>query len=756
MTRAQYVLDGVIQFAPAILEEMSADTVVRQGVRQPSPAAKAMHEPFDAESHLTEIAKHLVKDQPILWSAPPGMALLDADTPRAVEFLRDHLEHGTPIESRKGKMHAWVRFDTEGGTRRPQQQLANAAKTKNPELHALGLDVKPGFDSYGIVAPSGRKDGGAPYEWIAKLPDDPTAVPLCPEPIKDVIEKHPGAWKTNGPKRVLEEAKPAAPAHYEDVRPRHDRLLQFATLYARILGNKEDLRAIVFDEAMRVFDGEEKRAKVDTDGIVEWCHEHVEKSLREEWDDDEGRSKLFVAHYGDRIAYVPELACFMAWSAKTGAWHRRDVEFVGQKLVELGDLVFQNAARATGERRTDLLSIYTTLCKNSKIKSTIEFMKSRFRETVDAFDSKPGLLLFPGGDGYVATVLDLDTLAVKEATPEHMITRHIADPYEPAPNRALFDKLVEHVFEGRDDERIWFQRMMGLALHGGTFEHLTPFLFGDAGTGKSTMMNLALSAWGSYGVACSAKVFFDNARDSAAPSADLTALRGARLVITDEMQSTGSLGSVYKGFAAGDTVSCRAPFAKVQMTYKPQGTVWFQGNVQPRADYQDPGIWRRMKILRVDRKLEESREAFGLGRHDLASALEVPWSRQALVQWALEGWVAYREHGLPVVESIEAEVGEFRRSQNPVLDFVEERIETGPGEMDALDVFHAFTAWSIETRTPIEKKDRTKKGFLDAMAALGMRTARTKGRDGSRSVVIKGVFKLTGPGGSKMGASVSS
>ena len=177
------------------------------------------------------------------------------------------------------------------------------------------------------------------------------------------------------------------------------------------------------------------------------------------------------------------------------------------------------------------------------------------------------------------------------------------------------------------------------------FEEILVFLMGDAGSGKTTLMEALAAALGEYAATAEIDSFLaaDRSNGGGAARPDLARLRGKRMVRASEPDPNRRLDTnKLKAITGGEKITVRhlyaAPF---EMT--PMFIPWIAANKAPQINAEDSGIWRR--LLRVP--LEKGRQEGGADASIKAELVDAARSGAAVLAWAVEGLRRYQQRGIP-------------------------------------------------------------------------------------------------------------
>ncbi len=130
----------------------------------------------DCTAYLRRIVQHLAAGGNVGLAVPPGVVVLDADTPDAVQWLACAVPD-SPMQVTTRGAHFVVRVPDDLGT---------TAAAKIEIAPGIAVDVRAGGRSQIVCEPSVHARG-APYSWKCQLPEILEELPLCPPMILNAI-----------------------------------------------------------------------------------------------------------------------------------------------------------------------------------------------------------------------------------------------------------------------------------------------------------------------------------------------------------------------------------------------------------------------------------------------------------------------------------------------------------------------------------------------------------------------------------------
>lgn len=252
----------------------------------------------------------------------------------------------------------------------------------------------------------------------------------------------------------------------------------------------------------------------------------------------------------------------------------------------------------------------------------------------------------------------------------------------------LFAGVVKFALP-RDEDRRYVQKALGYASTGSTAEQAFFVFQGKGGDGKSTIVNAAQHALGTYATTAAIETFLDTGtKRGSEASPDIAALAGdTRLICAGEPPSGSKLATgQIKQFTGGGKIKARE-LREGLFEFSPIGKPVIECNRRPAINDTDNGIWRRLKIVpfgvqvpadRIDGELPQKlkREADGI------------------LSWLIDGALMWMAEGLKDVDSVRESLEDYRKGSNPFVQWMEDRVIRDPdARTEASELFKDYTAW---------------------------------------------------------------
>jgi len=287
------------------------------------------------------------------------------------------------------------------------------------------------------------------------------------------------------------------------------------------------------------------------------------------------------------------------------------------------------------------LQMWAERCGSVGALTAMEKVLKTFPEMLagaETFDADERLLHV--GDGSVV-VLGAGGVEVRPGTLADRVTRVTGAPYDPGARSPLWEDYLD-TFVPDLDVRWFLQRLLGYSLLGGNPERVICFLHGPTSSGKSTVVEAASAAVGTYGGAFSLSVFREKQDES--PRPDLVRILDQRVAFTSEAGSDWYLhADQLKRLSGGDSIIARTLHSRVYVEKIPAMTPFIATNSVPTVLHADEALLRRRFIA-----IPFDHQVFGDGDDTTARdrLRRDPDALKAVLAWMIDGYVGYCKEGL--------------------------------------------------------------------------------------------------------------
>ena len=483
-------------------------------------------------------------------------------------------------------------------------------------------------------------------------------------------------------------------------------------------------------------------------------------SLRPEDYSDIGQAKALAEEYGDELLFTAATD-YMRFDGKVWVEDKQMavgacVEFLDLQLQDAKDYlevakkalidagydestVNQGSKALAKEIQSAHLGLFYMLVGAEKylafsmkrrdykyITATLNVAKSMLGVKVSDLDKNPNLLNTPSG------TYDLQKGMAGEQP--HDSADLITKITECSPGDEGMDIWLEALdtFFCGDAELIeYVQKVIGLAAIGKVYSEFIIIAYGDGANGKSTFWNTIARVLGSYAGKISSDILTMGNKVNAQP--EMAELKGKRLIIASEMQEGVRLNTaMVKQLCSTDEIQAckkyRDPFHFV-----PSHQVTLYTNHLPKVGANDDGIWRRLKVIPFNAKIQ--------GNSDIKNYADYLYENAgpAIMKWIIEGAekVCKSDHKVDDPKCVKDAVAAYREDNDWLGHFIADCCEVDASyEEKSGELYQQYCAYCIQngeyTRSTTDFYTATDKaGFLRHKTNKGIMVQGVKLKSGS-------------------------
>lgn len=372
---------------------------------------------------------------------------------------------------------------------------------------------------------------------------------------------------------------------------------------------------------------------------------------------DSGNAEIFAALYGDRVRYDHRRG---EWLIYGPHWWHPDVD--GEVLRMAKEAARKRYLAAMNIADENDRTAEAKFAIGSENRAKIEAMLALAKAEHPIADSGDGW----DADAYVLGVtngvLDLRTGSMRSGTPEDRLSRHAPVTFDPSARAPQFDRFLEEILPATD-VREYVKRLAGIALTADVKEQILPFWYGGGANGKSTLATVIREILGRAYARQAAPGLLLRTSSDRHPT-ELADLFGSRLVISVEVDDGRALAeSLVKWLTGGDQIKAR--FMKQDFfEFAPTFKIWLLANHRPAIRGTDRAIWRPVKLIPFTVTIPEEKWDTNLGA-------KLSAERAGILNWMVEGCLAWQRDGLQEPPEVRAAVEEYRQDTDVLAPFVE-------------------------------------------------------------------------------------
>lgn len=412
---------------------------------------------------------------------------------------------------------------------------------------------------------------------------------------------------------------------------------------------------------------------------------------------DDALALQFSDKFRDVLRYVAAWGRWMAWDGT--AW-RHD------ETLRVYDLVRTSCRMAAAEARQPALQ--TKLASGRTVAAVEKLARAdrRHAATVQQWDADPWLLNTPRG------VVNLRTGDFQPHDPGlHMLKSTAVSPQGDCPRWLGFlGQITAH----DADLQSYLQRVAGYSLTGDISEEKLFFIYGTGGNGKGTFLNTIQAIMGDYALTAATETFTANAGNR--HLTELARLQGARLVVAQETEEGKELAEArVKAITGGDPITANY-MRQDPFTFIPQFKLCISGNHRPSLRNIDNAIRRRFNLIPFNVQIENP---------DLGLKAALREEYPGILQWMIDGCLAWQAEGLSAPESVQAATGEYFDAEDTIGMWMEQCCRvTAYSQARSGELFASWSKWARDAGEPTG----TQKRFTQSLVSRGFSVRKSDGQ----------------------------
>ena len=438
--------------------------------------------------------------------------------------------------------------------------------------------------------------------------------------------------------------------------------------------------------------------------VVEW----VAEKPRSFHCTDLGNAERLIDQYGDSLLYCHPWRMWLSWDGQR--WKLDDTAQVKRWAHRTVRSIYTEANNEIDEEQRKKLGKWATACEaRNRIDSMIAQADALVPILPDQFDIDPMLLNVRNG------VLDLKSGELLLHDPKLLITKMFNAEYQREAECPRWESFIDLV-TGGDAEMAQFLRFaMGYSLTGRTDEHAFFNLYGPGANGKTTFTEAALRLWGDYGKRTHVESLMMQFRQASGPRPEIVALKGVRLAVGSEIPEGRKLNAaLVKDLTGGDSITARDLYKSGEV-FRPSHKLWIFGNYRPVITDMSLGMWRRVRLVPFNVTIPTGE------RRPMDDVLaEFEEESSGILNWLLDGCLLWQSNRLMSPKSVADATNEYRREEDVLQQFLDERCEMHPDFLvNKDDLFKAMNGWADETNE-MDLLRRSKRWLTGQLQARGI------------------------------------
>lgn len=375
-------------------------------------------------------------------------------------------------------------------------------------------------------------------------------------------------------------------------------------------------------------------------------------------------------------------------------------------------------ARKSAKELSKALSIYAVNClpdedekqKEHYLKYALTWTYSKTRNSI--INDSRDLNFFSNEDldkdDYVLNlqncvlVFDGEKVTVKDHDADLLLSKISNVEYHPEAKCDRWLQFLDEVMQGDKDKIRYLQKLFGTCLTGDTRLEKMWFLFGSTTrNGKSTMIERISDILGDYSKTIRPETLsIKNNPDSRTASPDVAKLAGARLCVCSEIPKRMPLDvGLLKTLSGRDTVTARF-LHQDEFQFKPKFKMVCNTNFLPIVS--DSTVFKsdRVQIVSFDKHFTEQEQD-----KTLKDKLSTKEALSGILNWMIEGWIAFCKEGLEPPEAVTKATVEYETSSDKLQNFINDCLVKSVGKnISVKDAYAKYEEWCSENGYHTENK----------------------------------------------------
>ena len=408
---------------------------------------------------------------------------------------------------------------------------------------------------------------------------------------------------------------------------------------------------------------------------------------------DTGNAERFVDLANGDCRYISELARFIVFMDDKWVYASDSAIELATKTVARS--ILNEAATCSSDQMAAELTSWQKYSESkSGRKNILELIKAEISLPFSKIDGNKNLLGCKNG------VVDLQSQTLIPPNRDNFIVSRMSASFDPGATAPRFEKFIDEVTNGDKQVAIFLQCVFGMMLMGRNPKQIMLMLLGYGSNGKSLLLETMLDMFGDYGISVEPELFLNSRNaDSSRPRPEVVKLAGKRLCITSEPpKGLGLNENLIKRLTGNDTLSARIPYAKEEVSFRPNIVPIMISNHDVRIEGTDHGIWRRIKQVPFNAQFEPDKEK-GLDQKLLSE-------RDGIFNWLLEGVKMYLKNGLSEPQVIADNTKRYRTSQDVIYEWITDCCLINQGDEKQKILYRSYLVWCQSNNyRPLESRD---------------------------------------------------
>jgi putative DNA primase/helicase len=375
---------------------------------------------------------------------------------------------------------------------------------------------------------------------------------------------------------------------------------------------------------------------------------------------DSGNAALFAKLHGDEIRYVRNWNKWLVWGGQHWRLDHNNVYVTGLAKDVSPQLLREANAMNSDEDRQARARWAKASGNRAKISAMVDLVRDLDDIAISHDELDRNSYLFGVKNG----VIDLRTGELRDGDPADLMMMASPVTFDPKAKARRWRRAMKEWFPDVET-RDYVQRLAGAALIGEQRDHILVIHYGDGGNGKGTFVRAIAHVLGEYFVTPHMSLLVEQKHSQ--HGTEKAKLFRTRLAVAAETEHRQRLNEAeVKNLTGGDRIAGRR-MREDPWEFDPSHSLWLQTNYMPEIRGRDSGIWRRIRVVPWNVEFAGKKKDPDLDRK---LSDEAP----GILNWLIEGALAYQEAGLDEPAAVKKPTAEYRDAEDILGRF---QAETG-------------------------------------------------------------------------------
>ena len=416
---------------------------------------------------------------------------------------------------------------------------------------------------------------------------------------------------------------------------------------------------------------------------------------------DLGNAKRFKELHVGKVWYCRDSGKWMAWDGQV--WRVSSVYEHGKAVLEhIKDMI--DTVEDVGSRQNIVKHLdYSHTARGFQAMIALACNDEDLQTDSGMFDSNKDVIMCGG------SIVDLKTSRGMAVSPDLRITMMVETAYNPAAKCPHWEEFIDKVCLGNKKLERYLHKALGYSITGHTTEQCFFIVDGPGANGKSTMAAALHEILGPFLAYANPTTF---QRHNRSATNDIARLNKRRVIVTTEINDLTLDDSLIKRLSGDDQLVARFLYHE-EFEFSPTFKVWMMTNHKPIMD-TDKAIWRRTRVIPFHATFwspDSPEHSQGLPEFQADKGFldKLRGEKEGILAWLIAGAKLWYEEGLGLPELIQSEIQEYKRQNDSLSTWIEERCVLHQ-HAEALfnDLYNNYVEWMISCDDKPIGKDKFK------------------------------------------------